>query len=135
MAASRGDFEDMSIKRETQHAPSKRAQAEEKAQVVDARTRQSLREQVRRHVFGATMLENDLLVVHGFTDEVEVDVDMLRAWVEGVVLGERDGGAVVRKESERVSRDVGVDDVAEKVAQPERFLGRVRECDVLGFGA
>ena len=77
--------------------------------------RQGLGEEVGRHVLSAAVLEHDVAVVHGFTDEVEPNVDVLGAGVERVVPGERDGGAVVRIDTDREGGKLAVKDVGEDI--------------------
>ena len=77
--------------------------------------RECLGEQVSRHVLGAEVFEREFVVFDSFANKVEMNVDVFSAGVEGVVLGERDRGAVVAVERERMFSDVGVDDVGENI--------------------
>ena len=66
--------------------------------------RERLGEDVRGHVLCRAVDQADLLVLEDPSDEMEPDVDVLRASVITVVLRERNGTLVVRVDCRRIKR-------------------------------
>ena len=85
-----------------QHTPSSLEQAESDGEMLDLRRGKGFCEDVRDHVLGRAIHEAYLLVFDDPADEMEADVDVLRARVVLVVPRERDGRLVVRVERYRV---------------------------------
>ena len=79
------------------------------------------------------MKDADIAEGHAVTNEVKIDLHMLRALVLDGIGGEIRGRDVVAVNDGRTRR--GAADLLQKLAQPTRFRNRVGDGPVFSFGA
>ena len=115
---------------EFRHSPSNLAESEGRSEVFGLGAWQSLCERVGDHVFGRTVINDNLPGFYYVSDEVEANVDVLGARVELFVSSEGDGGLRI---GVKRHRSLGLVDFGNKFTKPDGLFRSVSSGDVLGF--
>ena len=80
---------------EFQHSPSIHVQSKFSCEMLDFWGWKSFGEGVSDHVIGGTEYKSDFAIINYPVDEIEMDVNMLCAYVVLEILGEHNGRLVV----------------------------------------
>jgi len=92
-----------------------------------------LREKIREVIVGADVVDGDFARGDLLAAEVVADVDVLRAHMEVLLVGERDGGLII--DVDESGGDLGKMEFGEGTTKPNGFTCSVSERHVLSFHA